>query len=52
MKYVCSKCGSANIQIQMWVNPNTQEVMNDVNDESECWCEDCLNYEKYLIKKE
>ena len=47
-KYIfrCKKCGSTNIQILAWVNPNTNEVVAD-NEEKECWCEDCEEHSEY-----
>lgn len=42
-KYVCSCCGSENIQIRQWVNPNTGQMFEWCEDENyhDCWCEDC-----------
>lgn len=37
-RYVCSECGSPNIQVQAWVNANTNNA--------ECWCEDCGKHTK------
>ena len=38
--YVCSKCGSANIQERSWFNPNTGENYGwDGTDD--CYCLDC-----------
>lgn len=40
----CAKCSSANIQVHMWVNPNTMEADDYVSDAG-CpetqWCHDC-----------
>lgn len=41
-KYIfrCTECGSTNIQIKCWVNPNTDEVNGECsNPLKECWCE-------------
>lgn len=42
-KFVCSRCGSMDIQIRQWVNPNTDEHHDWCDDDKneECWCEDC-----------
>ena len=39
--YKCQECGSENIQVKMWVNPNTNEVVDDECAEELCWCEEC-----------
>lgn len=50
MKYKCKACGSTNVQIGMWVNPNTMKVMSeeplfDINQAPDNvgvqWCENC-----------
>lgn len=45
-RYVCSECGSTNIQVQAWVNANTNECVSDLYDSGECWCEDCGKHTK------
>lgn len=46
-RYVCSECGSPNIQVQAWVNANTHEYADDIIDgANECWCEDCGKHTK------
>lgn len=44
-KYCCSMCGSTNIQIQAWINANTNEYIDDIGGD-ECWCKDCGNHTK------
>lgn len=44
-RYVCSECGSPNIQVQAWVNANTNEYVDDIGG-GECWCEDCQKHTK------
>lgn len=44
--YMCKECGSTDIQILMWVNPNTDEIVDD-NGEDTCWCEKCQSENKY-----
>lgn len=45
--YVCSECGSADITIKMFVNPNNTTVQTeyliDCGDD-ECWCDNCEEY--------
>ena len=48
-KYVCSKCGSEHIQVKAWIDPNTNEIIDWVEDE-ECWCEDCQEIRHWEIK--
>ena len=43
--YCCSQCGGTNIQIQAWVNANTNEYVDDIGVD-ECWCEDCQKHTK------
>lgn len=43
--YCCSKCGGTNIQVQAWVDANTNEYVDDIS-EGECWCEDCQEHTK------
>jgi hypothetical protein len=42
--WVCSNCGSDNVQYKIWVTANGQKIADtmdmDLND-SECYCEDC-----------
>ena len=42
-KLVCSCCGSDNVQVSMWVNPNTK-IIGDSNEASDDWCEDCQDH--------
>jgi hypothetical protein len=49
-RWVCSNCGGQNIEIKKWVNPNTNEIGTDCEDEYG-WCEDCQDHhEVELIK--
>ena len=49
-KWCCSNCGGQNIEIKKWVNPNTNEIGIDCEDEYG-WCSDCNDhYEVELIK--
>lgn len=40
IKYVCNECGGSNIQIEAYIDPNTNEYISDI-DTNECWCENC-----------
>lgn len=46
-KYICKKCGSTDITIRKWVNPNTNYISSD-NIDNECWCDDCEEITEYL----
>ena len=41
--WVCTKCGSSNVQYKSWVNANTGKCTDGmINvDEDDCWCKDC-----------
>jgi hypothetical protein len=41
-KFVCSGCGSENIKIQAWVNPNdNNSFVKYVDDHENSFCYDC-----------
>lgn len=50
-KYICKKCGSTDITIRKWVNPNTNYISSDDID-NECWCDDCEEITEYLYIEE
>lgn len=40
----CSECGSSNVRMRMWVNPNNNDISGDCydcKDEDECLCCEC-----------
>lgn len=40
----CSECGSSDVEMQMWVNPNNDSISGDYSDckdEDNCWCCEC-----------
>lgn len=43
----CKRCGSENVQVQGWFNPNTKEIdpknnyQNIISDTGDCWCCEC-----------
>lgn len=39
-RYRCSQCGGTNVQIQAWIDPNTNQYISDIEG-GKCWCEDC-----------
>lgn len=48
INYVCSECGSGDIEVQMWVNMNTMEVNGDVySGKAECFCNNCEEHTYY-----
>ncbi len=53
--YVCSECGSEDVEIRQWVKPNENDKLagNDCPEEEDCWCNDCQeHYSLDIIKKE
>ena len=48
-KWVCSNCGSKNVEIKKWVNANTDEVGTDCEDETG-WCPDCEGHHEVELK--
>ena len=46
--YVCDACGSRKIEIQVWVNANTNEYLSDVDDDdTDCkWCALSQDFDK------
>lgn len=54
MKYVCEKCGSDDIQIRQWVNPNNDQLHEWCEGESyrECFCENCKDLSTWKLKIE
>lgn len=42
--YYCANCGSNNVEVQAWINPNTGEEHGWIGDyvgNTESWCCDC-----------
>jgi hypothetical protein len=47
--FLCSNCGSDNVEMKAWVNPNTDDVGDTVSTEEEdCYCNDCEGHHKLL----
>lgn len=50
---VCSECGSLKVEIQVWVNANTDEYLSDVDDDSDgTWCAECERHIDFCPKTE
>lgn len=44
MKIVCDQCGSADVQLMAWVDPNSNEIIDDVGpwqSKDNNYCNDC-----------
>ena len=40
--FLCSNCGSDNVEMKAWVNPNTDDIGDTISSEDEdCYCNDC-----------
>lgn len=46
--WLCWNCGSDEVELKMWVNPNTNKIGNDC-DEPEGWCRHCIEHHKLLL---
>lgn len=46
----CSECGSSDVEIRRWVNPNTKEIGDRCSDNSEedNWCKVCNKHVRLL----
>lgn len=45
--YYCTQCGSSNVEVQAWINPNTNEVFGWIGDfcgNIEHYCCDCEDH--------
>ena len=50
----CANCGSSDVEMTMWVNPNTDErgcYIPDRLEDGTCWCKNCKEY-TYLLTLE
>lgn len=50
-KLYCNKCGSSNVQLEAWINPNTNEII-DVYSSGQEWCDDCEEETVLLTREE
>ncbi|MDJ0764834.1 MAG: hypothetical protein QNJ97_17770 [Myxococcota bacterium] len=39
--FCCPNCGSTAVQVPVWADPNTNEVVDSDGPGSYCWCEQC-----------
>lgn len=39
--WVCGECGCEDIQIKVWLDPNTSKICGDVGEHGHCYCIDC-----------
>ena len=44
MPYKCIDCGGVNVEIESWVDCNTDELCGDVRDGGYCFCRDCQKH--------
>lgn len=51
----CEECGSTDVEMKMWVNPNTEEIGGDCSsrkEEEDCWCKECGEHMQLLTLPE
>ncbi len=51
----CSECGSNDVEVKMWVNPNTDRIGGECStplEEEDCWCYNCEEHTKLKTLKE
>lgn len=51
----CSECGSSEVDMKMWVNPNTNNISGDCSnrdEEEDCWCNTCEEHVRLLTLPE
>jgi hypothetical protein len=46
--WLCGSCGSDNVEIKNWVNPNTGEVGTDCEEEL-AYCQDCETHSELIL---
>ena len=52
----CKRCGSCDVEVRAFVNPNTEEVssLNNtdalIREREDCWCKDCDDYADLIIE--
>ena len=52
--YVCKNCGCKDIQVLMWANPNTDEIIDWYDDgfDHECFCNKCGELSEWITVEE
>lgn len=51
----CENCGSTDVEMKMWVNPNTSEIGDDCSSRKEagdCFCNECQDNTRLLTLPE
>jgi len=48
---VCDECGSMNVQVQAWVDANTNKYIG-CRDENDAWCDDCESHVRLTTLKD
>ncbi len=42
MKWICSKCKGTNIEVKVWIDANTKQLITgDGVEHEDFWCRDC-----------
>lgn len=51
--FVCSECGSSDVEIRQWVKPNEGDKLggNDCPEREDCWCNSCEEHNSLEIKQ-
>ena len=44
--FCCAYCGNTHIQVRVWVDINTNEIVSDCED-GDAWCDDCETHVRY-----
>ncbi|MFR9542443.1 MAG: hypothetical protein SNJ29_14100 [Rikenellaceae bacterium] len=53
----CKNCGSTDVEVHTWVNPNTEECSalsdldNVISDDDDCWCKECEDNMEMIIEE-
>ena len=47
-KLVCKKCGSEDVAVMVWQNPNTKEITGPADEVGRAWCDDCQKFTKLI----
>lgn len=52
-KYVCTECGSDDIEVRAWVGANDNHIDEWVDDENyrECWCRECRDITHWKLEE-
>jgi len=46
VKFKCDECNSEDVEIKMWVNPNTEELGGETSTDvlEDGWCKNCQEH--------